>query len=144
MTEPLHIQDYDDFDTIEANPEPSYQFTLGGRLWNCRQPGDIHWDTIEKFMKAQGSGDMLGVVTHMDEFFSAVLFPDEVVDFLALKRDPLGGLTTDRMTKLIQRVSEKVLNRPTQPSSASSDGRQKKTPTSRASSSSRAIKARTA
>lgn len=137
-------EDYDDLDALETSDEPSYVFKLGGREWHCRQPRDVHWDTVETFLKAQAAGGAVQIATRVDGFLSAVVFPEEVEDLLELKRDPAGPLTVDRATVLIRRITERVLNRPTTPPSASSAGRPKRAGTSGGASRSRATKGRAA
>lgn len=101
----------DDLDEIEMSKEPSYSFRLGGRVFHCRSKDDLHFDTIEKWLIARENGAG-SIAVAMDAFFSAMLFPDEVESFLAMKADPTGPGTTERMTRLIERVNEKVLGLP--------------------------------
>lgn len=129
-------KDFDDFDELEEDNTPSYTFKLGGREWHCRQPEDVHWDTVEVYLRAQATKDYSEITTDMDTLFSGVLFPDEIDDFLKLKHDPKGGLSSRRINPLAAKVVERVLNRPTKPSASSSGGRPKKDRTSKADSSS--------
>lgn len=101
-----------DLDAIESSPEPSCTFTLAGRQWHCRNANDLHWDTIEKYLIAQASNDGGQIAIVLDSFFTAVLYPEEIEDFMALKRDPSGPLGVERATQLIHHLNREVLGLP--------------------------------
>ena len=77
-----------DLDAIENDVHPSFTFKLGGQTFRCRNRDDLHWDTIEKWMIERATGDANKIAVVIDDFYRAVLFPEDVEAFLALKADP--------------------------------------------------------
>lgn len=102
MTEAL------DLDEIEYAEEPSFEFKLAGQTFRCRQKDDVHWDTIENWMQARAAGGASGIVVQLDEFFEAVLFPEDFEAFAAIKHDRRGALTQRRAMALLQGISKEV------------------------------------
>jgi hypothetical protein len=133
-----------DLDAIEASDEPSMTFNIGGRTWHCKGSDEIPWPIIEEFFKAQGSGDVSAVVMNVDTLFEAVLFPDEVEDFMAMKQDKQGPMTYKRFSELAKTVAEEVFGVPTEPPGISPTGRRPSARTSGGGSSSQAKRSRRA
>ena len=120
-----------DLDAVEipASPaEPSVTFRLDGRDWHCREREELPVLVIEQLM---GQGTM-----QVERFFTNLLVPDQVPDFLVLLRRADCPLTLPRTQALMQHVAEQVLNRPTLRSGPSGVGPQKTGRTSKAGSSS--------
>ena len=111
------------YDEIELSDEPSFEFTLGGKEWHCKASEDIPWATVESFLAAQASGNTEAVVVMMDDLFRAVLWNEEVEDFLEMKADTAGPVTVTRFNELIGDLVKAVFGTPTSPPSSSRAGR---------------------
>lgn len=107
MSPDTEIVDFDQWEAGQAESTPSWAFKLDGREWHTRQPEDVPFDIIEQVI-APG-GRPVGT----DQFFTAVLMPDEVDDFLAMKRRPDSPLTLRNAEHIIRTISEQVVARPT-------------------------------
>lgn len=95
-----------DLDQVETSDQPSFTFRLDGQRFRCRSQGDLSWDTIEKWLNAQATGNLIVVVT--ENFFEQILFPEDVEAFNELKSQPKSPLTSDRAIELINTINEKV------------------------------------
>lgn len=125
---------FKDFDAIKIDGDPACSFNLGGREWHTRSRDDVPWPMVKRFMQAQASGDTNKMMSHIDDFFMAVLQPDEVDDFLVLEDD--GDVMTYRVfSDLIAFVAEQVFGNPTKSPGTSRAGRRSTKPSSRANSS---------
>lgn len=133
-----------DLDSIQMSDEPSFKFKFNGRIWHCRATDDISWPVVERFFQAMEAPTAGGIVLQMDSLFKAVLFPEEVEDFLKAKNQEGQEMTFKQFGELAQEVTRRVMGVPTQPSSTSRAGRRSTARTSEGSSSSRASSSRRA
>lgn len=119
-----------DLDELEIPEEPSVTFTLDGREWACKPRGAIPAFVVDGIL---GAAPM-----RLDTIYRALLVEDQVDEFMALLARPDSPFGLTRMQKLAEKVTEAVLNRPTQRPVASQRGPLTTGATSRAGSSSRA------
>lgn len=115
--------DFKDFDAEAEARGPSATFKLGGRKWTCRHPDDVPFSLLEKLMVPAENGEA-GAVLRVAPFFQSALVPEQADDFIAMLRDPDSDLTVGKLQPLMEYVSKKVFQRPTEPSKAQSPGRQ--------------------
>jgi hypothetical protein len=146
-----------DLDAVEPDAKKASGFTFiaEGREWHCRPKSEMHWDTIRSWLLAQESvGDAKAtsikfanhIVMHADEFFRAVIVPEEIDDFFAAKADPAGSFTSAKVMALVVEINSNLLGtseaaNPTKRPAASRAGSRTTKPTSKAASRSRATKA---
>jgi hypothetical protein len=103
-----------DADDVELDTTVTCTFTLNGRDWSCRNRDEVD---------ARIVGAMLGNgAVRIDEFFSAILIPDDIPDFVALLNGPDFPLPSKKVRALMEFLSEQVLNRPTVRPRSSGDG----------------------
>lgn len=132
-------EDFKDFDAEEEARGKSATFKLGGKKWTCRHPDDVPFSLLETLMTPAENGEA-GAVMRVAPFFQAALVPEQADAFIAMLREPDSKLTVGKLQPLMAYVSQKVFQRPTEPSKPQSAGRQttKRTATSKRSSSSEA------
>jgi hypothetical protein len=112
-----------DFDALGSETEaegPSCTFTLGGRIWSCKQPKDVPYAVIKKLTRDDGGDTSVRV----DGFFQAVLVDEDVDDFMLMLDEPKQSkVTLGNIQPIMEYVTAKVLNRPTTPRSPSRSAR---------------------
>ncbi len=113
---------FENFDDIETGGEPACTFQLGGREWHTKARDDVPWPLVKRFFQAQASGDINGVIVHIDEFFEAVMATDEVDEFMELA-DDADVMTIKRFQALVAFIAKEAFGNPTQPPGPSRAGR---------------------
>lgn len=117
----MATEEIPDFDAEqEARGKPA-KFKLGGRTWTCRHPDDVPFSLLETLMAPAANGEA-GAVMRVAPFFQSALIPEQADDFVAMLRDPDSALTVGKLAPIMEHVSAKVFNRPTERSKAPSSG----------------------
>lgn len=105
--------DHFDVDDVEVEEAVSCTFTLNGRLWSCKSRDEIDARVLDQI----GTGGM-----QVGPFFTGILVDADVVDFAALVADRNFPMPLGKMVRLMEFLSEQVLNRPTVRPSLSQSG----------------------
>lgn len=121
-----------DADAVEIHEEPACTFKLGGREWTCRNRDTIETSVFEEVFGSPSA--------RVREFFSMVLVPDQVDDFVDMIEAPDWEMPLGRIQQLSDFVTAQVLNRPTGPRERSGSGPRHNGRTSAAGSPSRATR----
>lgn len=128
MTVPKEL----DFDADDGDHSSSVTFKLGGREWHCKAAGDLPLN----FMGLQQPDGTL--YTQIGPFFERVLIPEDADAFLELLDAPRSPITFSNAMPLMQKVTEKLVKRPTRRPASSPGGSSSTKGKSGAGSSSRA------
>lgn len=97
--------EYFDYDAVEVDDTVSCIFKMDGRDWSCRNR-DLIDARIADAMLGNG-GVTIGA------FFSEILIPEDVEDFLALVNSDDFPMPVKKVQALMEFLSEKIMNRPT-------------------------------
>lgn len=105
--------DHFDADDVEVPEAVSCTFTLNGRSWSCKSRDEIDARILDQIAMGR---------VQVGEFFTGVLVEADVTDFAALTADRQFPMPTGRVVKLMEFLSEQILNRPTVRPSLSQSG----------------------